>query len=147
MEKSEIARPISITLNGPNYIHWAQAMTSFLKARRVWRIVTGDITEPVQKQGEITEKFIERQEDWDNKNGDIITWCRNTSTTSINQQFGRFNTTKEVWDFLKARYTTSDLAHQYQLLTALHAKTQQPDQSIDSFQSELYIIWKQLALS
>ena len=135
MENTETSSPISITLNGLDYIHWAQAMTNFLKARRVWRIIIGEITEPVQKQGETTEKFIERQEDWDSKNGDIVTWCRNTSTTSINQQFGRFNTTKEVWDFLKSQYTAKDLAHQYQLLTTLHAKTQQPYQSIDSFQS------------
>ena len=52
-----------------------------------------------------------------------------------------------MWDFLKPRYTAKDLAHQYQFLTALHAKTRQPYQSIDSFQLELYVIWDQLALS
>lgn len=35
MEKSKISRPISITLNEPNYIHWAQAMSDFLKAHTV----------------------------------------------------------------------------------------------------------------
>ena len=124
MERTEISRPISITLNGPNYIHWAQAMTSFLQARRVWRLITGEVIEPTQKQEETAEEFTNRQDDWIAKNGDIITWCRNTSIHSINQQFGRFTTGKEVWDFLKSRYTTKDLAHQYQLMTALHAKRQ-----------------------
>ena len=60
-------------------------MTSFLKAQRVWRILIEEITEHVEKQGETTEKYIERQKDWDSKNGDIITRCHNTSTPSINQ--------------------------------------------------------------
>jgi len=57
MEKSEYACPISVILNGANYIHWAQAMTNFLKARKVWRIVTRDIIEPVRKEGETLKKF------------------------------------------------------------------------------------------
>lgn len=32
MEKIEVFRPISITLNGPNYIHWAQVCSSFSKS-------------------------------------------------------------------------------------------------------------------
>ena len=70
----EFSRPISITLNGPNYMHWAQAMSDFLKARRVWRIIIGEVVTPIRKDGETEDKFAERKEDWDGKNGDIITW-------------------------------------------------------------------------
>ena len=147
MDRTKVTRPISIILNGLNYIHWAQAMTSFLQARRVWRIVTGEVKAPVQKKDESDEDFADRQDEWIGKNGDIITWCRNTSISTINQQFGRFSIGKEVWDFLKTRYATKDLAHQYKLLTALHAKKQQSDQSIDEFLSEMQAIWDQLALS
>ena len=113
MDRSEVSRPISITLNGPNYIHWAQTMISYLQARRVWRIITGAVSTPIQKNDEADENFADREEDWIAKNADIITWCRNTSISTISQQFGRFATGKEVWDFLKTRYTTKDLAHQY----------------------------------
>ena len=137
MDRTEVTRPISITLNGPNYIHWAHAMTSFLQAYRVWRIVIGEVKARVQKKDESNEDFADRQDEWIEKNGDIITWCRNTSITTISQQVGCFSMGKEVCDFLKTQYTTKDLAHQYQLLTALHAKKQQSYQSIDEFLSKM----------
>lgn len=45
----------------------------------------------------------------------------NTLIPLIDQQFKQFSPENEVWDFLKSRYTTQNLAHQYQLLTTLHA--------------------------
>ncbi|KAK3003862.1 hypothetical protein RJ639_019499 [Escallonia herrerae] len=42
------AQPISIILDGSNYILWAQAMRSFIKGKKLWRYLTGDITIPVQ---------------------------------------------------------------------------------------------------
>ena len=57
MDRSEISRPIFIILNGSNYIHWAQAMTSLLQARRVWRLSTKEVTEPTQKKDESDEDF------------------------------------------------------------------------------------------
>ena len=68
MDRSEVSRPISITLNGPNYMHWAQAMTSYLQARRVWRIVTGSVSAPIQKNDETDEKFADREDEWIAKN-------------------------------------------------------------------------------
>ena len=61
MEKTEISRLISIMLNGPNYMHWAQATSDVLKARRVWRIVIRDIVTHVRKEGETQEKFDKRK--------------------------------------------------------------------------------------
>ena len=92
--RKEISRPISITFNGPNYMHWAQAMSDFLKARRVWRIIIGEVVTLVRKEGETEEKFAERKEDWDGKNGDIITWIQNASIIRTNQQFGCFKIAK-----------------------------------------------------
>ncbi|KAK3019230.1 hypothetical protein RJ639_003813 [Escallonia herrerae] len=107
-------QPIFIILYGSNYILWAQAMHSFIK-------------------GEPQPKFDERLDVWDNKNHQIITWFCNTSVPSVYQQFGRYNTAKEIWDLLAQRYTTADLAHQYQLHDSLHRMKQEPDQSINSF--------------
>lgn len=69
---------------GPNYLHYAQAMTRYLKSRRLWRIVTEEITAPVRKEGETKEKYYEWQEDWDDENVDISTCIYNTSITRIN---------------------------------------------------------------
>ncbi|KAK3023310.1 hypothetical protein RJ639_044532 [Escallonia herrerae] len=64
------AQPISIILDGSNYILWAQDM---------WCYLTGDITISVQTAGEPHLKFDERLDDWDSKNHQIITWFCNTS--------------------------------------------------------------------
>lgn len=85
MDHSKISRLISITLNGPNYIHCALAMTSYLQARRVWHIITKEATVLVQKKDKYDEDFAERKEKWIRKNGDIITWCCNISIPTISQ--------------------------------------------------------------
>ncbi|XP_038705337.1 uncharacterized protein LOC120001138 [Tripterygium wilfordii] len=145
MDRPDASQPIVIIMNGSNYIPWAQAMTSFLKGRRLWRYITVDITKPKPKDKEPADP--EKLEEWDSKNHQIITWIRNTCTHSISLQFGRFSTAQSLWAFLEQRYTTSDLAHQYQLLTTLHQIKQKPSQSINNFLSELYFIWDQLASS
>ncbi|KAG5532525.1 hypothetical protein RHGRI_026971 [Rhododendron griersonianum] len=108
MEKIDAAQPISITLDGSNYILWAQAMTSFLKGKKLWRIITGDVIKPVKAAEENQSKYEERLEDWDSKNHQVVTWIRNTSVTSISLQFGRFQNqnapAKDIWDFLKGHY-------------------------------------------
>ncbi|GFY80208.1 hypothetical protein Acr_01g0000170 [Actinidia rufa] len=119
MDRSEVARPIIITLDGPNNIPWSQAMFSFLKGRKLWRYVTGDIKAPTQGAAE----------------------------TPTDLQFGRFDTAHTIWDFLATRYTTADLACQYQLLTSLCRQRQDPGQSISAFLPQIYSIWDQLTPS
>lgn len=151
MEKIDAAQPISITLDGSNYILWAQAMTSFLKGKKLWRIITGDVIKPVQAAEESQSKFEERLEDWDSKNHQVVTWIRNTSVTSISLQFGRFQNqnapAKAIWDFLRDRYQTTGLSHQYQLLSQLDRMRQEPGQSINGFLSQIYAVWDQISLS
>ncbi|GKU90371.1 hypothetical protein SLEP1_g4371 [Rubroshorea leprosula] len=122
-------------------------MRSFLKGRKLWRYITGDITLPQKVTGETDKKYVDRLEDWDSKNHQIITWFRNTSIPSIHLQFGRYETAKEVWDLLAARYTTSDLSSQYQLWEELHNLKQERGESITSFYAKMEAIWDQLALS
>jgi hypothetical protein len=44
----KITHPITVILDGPTSYHaWSQNMTVFLKGRRLWRYVTGDIPKPV----------------------------------------------------------------------------------------------------
>ncbi|KAH7866182.1 hypothetical protein Vadar_016785 [Vaccinium darrowii] len=151
MERLDAAQPISITLDGANYVLWAQAMSSFIKGQKLWCIITGEIVKPTKEDTETQPKFAERLEDWDSKNHMMITWFRNTFVTSLSLQFGRFQNhdgpAKAIWDFLKERYSTTGLAHQYQLLSNLHRLRQEPGQSINDFLSQVYCVWDQLALS
>lgn len=47
---------------------------------------------------------------------------------------------------MKERYSTTGLAHQYQLLSLIQRMHQEPGQSIDNFISQVYAIWDQLLL-
>ena len=53
---------------GPNYIPQYQAMFSFLKGRKLWRYVTGDIKAPVQGVAETPTEYIKQLEEWNSKN-------------------------------------------------------------------------------
>ncbi|GMN62564.1 hypothetical protein TIFTF001_031657 [Ficus carica] len=116
---SDVAQPITIILNGSNYTRWAQAIRSCFKGRKLWRYATGEIKKPAKIDSETTSKFEARHDDWNSNNHKIVTWITNTSVPSINMSFGDFETTKELWDFLSARYASGDLAQQFQLLTTL----------------------------
>ncbi|KAK3007761.1 hypothetical protein RJ639_013497 [Escallonia herrerae] len=96
---------------------------------------------------ESNEDLANRLEDWDSISHRIITWFSNTSIASINMQFGHFDTAKEAWDTLAQRYTSTDLANQYQILSKLHDLHQDSEQSIDDFHSHMSYLWDQLVLS
>ncbi|KAH7866524.1 hypothetical protein Vadar_021523 [Vaccinium darrowii] len=124
-------------------------MSSFIKGRKLWRIITGEIVKPTKEDTETQPKFAERLEDWDSKNHMMITWFCNTSVTSLTGRLddNHDGPAKAIWDFLKERYSTTGLAHQYQLLSNLHRLRQEPGQSINDFLSQVYCVWDQLALS
>ncbi|XP_050888819.1 uncharacterized protein LOC127093974 [Lathyrus oleraceus] len=147
MEKTDIVKPITTTLTGPNYNLWVQGMKSFLIGRKLWRIVTGDVVKPTQGEDESATKFADRLEDWDSKNHQIITWLHNTSVPSIHIQFNNYDTAKEIWEFLKNRYQTTGLAHYYQLWTTLHNTKQEPGQLVNEFLAQIQPIWHQISLA
>nr|XP_017251186.1 PREDICTED: uncharacterized protein LOC108221814 [Daucus carota subsp. sativus] len=146
MEK-ENSSPIQTILNGSNYITWSQAMRSFLKGKRLWRYVNGDFTIPTKEKDEADSKFKDRIEEWDVKNHQAITFFRNSSVSKINLQFGNYDTAKEIWDLLASRYTTSDLSHQYQIMSSLSKQKQEPGQPVADFLSQIQSLWDQLTLS
>ena len=88
-------------------------MCSFLKSQILWRIMTGDIQKPTQKEDEDEEKLIERIDKWDCKNHQILTWFRNTCPNVIKLDFQRFDTANKVLDFLESCYSISDDIHQF----------------------------------
>ena len=151
MEKNDVARPISTILDETKYIIWAHQMRSFLIGRKLWCIVTGDATKPVKPTPlvknikdttenddtdtfDVTtedDKYIEKLEDWDNKNHQIITWLGNTSIPATHTQFDTFNTSKELWNFLLTRFQSIGLAQYYQLNFRLISLSQEGGQSVN----------------
>ncbi|KAJ4958006.1 hypothetical protein NE237_025117 [Protea cynaroides] len=107
-------------------LHGLKLCAAFSKA---WRYVIGDITIPTQQSEESKEKLQDHLEDWDNKNHQATTWFHNSCVPSINVQFGRYETTKEVRDLLASQYTTADLVHQL----------------VVDFLSQMQSLWDQLA--
>ncbi|KAL0549030.1 hypothetical protein IC582_013510 [Cucumis melo] len=164
MQKNNVARLISTILDGTNYITWAHLMRSFLIGRKLWRIVTGDITKPIKPTTPMKNidntantsdvlihettaediKYIERLEDWDSKNHQIITWLGNTSIPAIHTQLDSFDTAKELWDFLATRFQSIGLAHYYQLYSTLINLNQEVGQSVNEYLATLQPIWTQL---
>ncbi|GAV60260.1 LOW QUALITY PROTEIN: UBN2_3 domain-containing protein, partial [Cephalotus follicularis] len=140
------AQPITIILDGHNYLRWSSVMKSFLKGRKLCT-ATGDKPTPVKRQDETDKSFADRLEVWDNANHRILTWFTNTSIPSVNTHFSRFDLAKEAWDFLATLYTSADLAHQYQLLSTLNHLRQESGQSIDEFHSHMSYYWGLLAVS
>lgn len=98
-------------------------------------------SKPVKKKDEDDDVFIERLVSWDAMNHQIFTWFRNTCDKVIQLDFRHFDTTKEVWEFLKSRYSVSDDVNQFQLYRRIYRMQQQPTQTIHSYVSTLQEIW------
>ena len=71
------------------------------------------VVDTSQDTTEEVAKFIERLEDWDSKNHQIITWLGNTSIPAIHTQFDVSDVAKELRDFLATRFQSIGLAHYY----------------------------------
>lgn len=95
MEKNDISQLISVVLSGSNYHHWCEAMHSFLKERKLWRFVIGDLVCPKQTETETTEKFVDHLE-WGIKEIIILLHDFEILLFQVFTQFGQFNTTKGV---------------------------------------------------
>lgn len=83
MEKLRISHPISIILNGTNYVIWAQEMSGFLKGWKLWHCDTSGIPEPIKSEDIDLFAYIAMLEEWDSKNYQIITWSHNTCVSFI----------------------------------------------------------------
>ena len=109
--------------------------------------VSGDrpILEYVDK--ETNSAYAIRIEDWESANHQIITWFRNTSISSIVDEFGKIDIAKEVWDLLVNRYAGPKVARNFKLTRELYQIRQEPDERITVYHNRLKSIWDQLITS
>ena len=71
-------------------------MHSYLNDRKLWLYVSGDRPIPEKVNKEIDSAYVIQIEDWESDNHKIITWFRNTSISSIVDEFGNIDIAKEV---------------------------------------------------
>ena len=103
MVGNEVSRPIHVLFNGDNFSQWSQAISSYLKGRKLWRYVSGVCTILVKEEKESDAAYDLRLEEWESSNHQIITWFRNTSIPSIIDEFSNLDLVKKVWDLLETR--------------------------------------------
>jgi hypothetical protein len=89
--KNKVLAHIHVTLDGTNYTVWSQSMRSFLKGRKLWLYVTGDIPKPTKVTAESDGAFRTRLINWDSKHHQILTCFRNTTIPSIVALFDSFD--------------------------------------------------------
>ena len=147
MPGDEISRPIHVIFNRDNFAQWSQAMRSYLKGRKLWLYVSGDRPIPEQVDKETDSAYAIRIEDWESANHQIITWFRNTSISSIINEFDNIVIAKEVWDLLVTRYAGPSGARNFKLTHELYRIRQEPGKGIIVYHSRLKSIWDQLIAS
>ena len=96
---------------------------------------------------ETNSVYAIRIEDWESANHQIITWFRNTSISSIVDEFGNTNIAKVVWDLLVTRYARPSGARNFKLTSELYQIRQEPGERITVYHNRLKSIWDQLIAS
>jgi hypothetical protein len=141
MVQNEVLAHIHVKLDGTNYTVWSQSMRSFLKGRKLWLYVTGDIPKPTKVTVESDDAFCTRLIDWDSKHHQILTWFRNTTIPSNVALFGSFDDAQGAWDMLASRYSSIDGSREYQIILDLFRLKQESDQSITDFFAIMQFLW------
>ena len=147
MAGDEISCLIHVIFNGDNFAQCFQAMCSYLKGRKLWLYVSGDLPIPEQVDKETDSAYAISIEDWESANHQIITSFRNTSIPSIVDEFDNINIAKEVWDLLVTRYVGPSGARNFKLTCELYQILQEPGERIIVYHSRLKSIWDQLIAS
>lgn len=89
-------------LNGVNYKCWAQDMEAYLRATGIWhKSMAGTTATPEEE---------EAMDKWDENDDQTLGSICLCIEPSISATFQAYNTGKELWDALKAKYEAASLA-------------------------------------
>ena len=95
-------------------------MRDYLKGRKLWFYVFSDCPILEKEDKETDSTYVIQIENWESVNHHIITWFRNTSISSIVDEFGNLDIAKEVWDLLGTWYARPSGAHNFKLTCKLY---------------------------
>lgn len=142
MDGDDLFESICVTLDGRNYSYWSCVMKFFLKGKRMWGYISGELLRPTKDDSENYADFLSV---WDLNNSKIITWINNSIEYSIRAQLTKYGTAQEVWDHLRRLYTQPNLAKQYQIESDIRAIGKK-NLSILELYSAMTNLWNELAL-
>lgn len=77
-------------------------MKNFLPGKIVWGYVIGA---KAKHSVPLVENFYLLVDTRENNNSKVITWINNSVTRSIGMQLAKYDTSKEVWNYLERLYT------------------------------------------
>ena len=122
-------------------------MRSYLKGCKLWLYVFGD--RPIQEKMDKGTDFVYaiQIEDRESANHQIITWFRNTSISSIVDEFGNLDIAKEVWDLIVTQYAGPSGTRNFKLTRKLYQIRRESGKQITVYHSRLKSIWDQLIAS
>ena len=121
-------------------------MRSFIKGRKLWFYITGEMKKPVKGYSEDDDVFRICLIEWDSNNHQIPTWLHNTSIPSISILLGNFDDARTAWDMLAKQYSSPHGTREYQLSIEQY-QIRQESQSINDFFARFQFIWDQLDLA
>ncbi|KAJ9548354.1 hypothetical protein OSB04_020897 [Centaurea solstitialis] len=78
------SNPISVVLNGNNYILWNHHMTILLKYDGLYSYVTGTTVAPTRTANESATDYAKRLNEWDINNAKILGFINASTTAEIN---------------------------------------------------------------
>ena len=142
-ERDDSLQAISVRLDGKNFAYWNYMMKNFLKGKKMWGYINGDLKKP---KNEKAENYANLLDVWEANNSKIITWINNSIAPSIGMQLEKYKYAKEVWDHLARLYKQSNFTKQNQLECDIRA-LEQKNISIQEFYSTMIDLWDQLALT
>ena len=84
----------------------------FLLGKERWEYLIGTTPQPTYPKADGYDQSVAK---WDKENAKVLTWFHNYVEPSIGMNFSKYDTAKQVWDYLKTMDVESNFVKQYEL--------------------------------
>ncbi|KAG6501099.1 hypothetical protein ZIOFF_040967 [Zingiber officinale] len=122
---------LAIKFTGKNYATWEFQFRMFLKGKELWGHIDGSLMAP-ENAKDLGQ--------WETKDARIISWLLGSIEAHMVNNLRPFNTTKEMWDYLKRIYHQDNTAKRFQLELEI-GNLSQGDLSIEQYYSGFLNLW------
>ncbi|XP_012835096.1 PREDICTED: uncharacterized protein LOC105955841, partial [Erythranthe guttata] len=119
-----------------NYASWSRAMTISLTVKNKIGFIDGTISEPA------ADELVMRNA-WIRNNNIVMSWIINSVSKDIQGSIMYSNSSKEIWDDLKTRFSQTNGPRIFQLRRDL-ANLTQGSQSVNVYFTKVKAIWDEL---
>ncbi|XP_078177452.1 uncharacterized protein LOC144571934 [Carex rostrata] len=128
--------PISIKLDGSNYVLWSQAAEMFVKGRDKLKHIKGEFNAP--------QPGTSRHPKWDIDDSVVNGWLLNSLDEKLFANFIRYPTARDVWDAIATTfYDGNDTAQVFDLNKRV-TRLKQSGRAIEVYYNELMTLWREI---